>query len=202
VNKHLVNLLAIAAILTTVFVFNPVSAERVSAGACVILDTTHNDSLVHFVDVPVGHSITATFYKLDGTQIGTITVVATSTPAGYSSTITPYRIVIIDNDCNRCSFTDGRLNCNDAGQTAAIYCKPDGSVEVLAIFEGKGYPAFTASPAEIASVPAKPAKNTLIKQGNGAFLYRLTSGQLQVNRREDGTPAKDYSFRFNDCAKP
>jgi hypothetical protein len=77
-----------------------------------------------------------------------------------------------------------------------VYCKDDGSVEVKAIFDGKGYPAFIATREEIAKVPTHPAKNTLIKQGNGAFLYRLTSGELQVNRRQDGIPAKEYSFRF------
>jgi hypothetical protein len=92
-------------------------------------------------------------------------------------------------------FTDGRLNDCDAGQTAAVYCNDDGSVKVLAIFKGEGYPAFTATEDEIAAVPTHPAKNTLIKSGNGAFLYRLTSGLLQVNRAEDGT-GKVYSFRF------
>jgi hypothetical protein len=101
-----------------------------------------------------------------------------------------------------CPFSDGRLNHCDAGQTAAVYCQSDGSVTVLAIYKSQGYPAFTASVAEIAAVSAKPAKNTLIKQGNGAFLYRLTSGELQVNRRDDGSAAKAYSFRFKDCPKP
>jgi hypothetical protein len=92
-------------------------------------------------------------------------------------------------------FTDGRLNDCDAGQTAAVYCQSNGSVEVKAIYKGEGYPAFTASEDEIAKVPTHPAKNTLIKSGNGAFLYRLTSGLLQVNRAEDGT-GKVYSFKF------
>jgi hypothetical protein len=94
-----------------------------------------------------------------------------------------------------CTFTDGRLNCHDAGQTAAVYCESDGSVVGLAIYKGVGYPAFIATKAEIDAVPANPEKNTLIKEGNGAFLYRLTSGQLQVNRAEDGT-GKTYSFKF------
>jgi hypothetical protein len=98
-------------------------------------------------------------------------------------------------------FTDGRLNNCDPGQTAAVYCQSNGAIEVLAIFNSKGYPAFVATPDEIAKVPAKPSVNTLIKSGNGASLYRLTSGELQVNRAEDGT-GKLYRFIFLDCPKP
>jgi hypothetical protein len=107
-------------------------------------------------------------------------------------------------DCagnTRCSFTDGRLNNCDAGQTAAVYCLADGSVKILAIYKSKGYDALLVTPAEIAKVPSKPSVNTAIKTGNGATLYRLTSGELQVNRAEDGT-GKMYSFIFKDCPKP
>jgi hypothetical protein len=100
-----------------------------------------------------------------------------------------------------CPFADGRLNHCDAGQTVAVYCEKDGSVTALAIYANKGYPAFTVTPDEIAQVPIHPAKNTAIKSGNGATLYRLTSGEMQVNRAEDGT-GKLYAFRFKDCPKP
>ena len=90
---------------------------------------------------------------------------------------------------------------SDAGETFAVYCQSDGSVKVITIHQdSKGYPAFTASPKEIAAVPNKPAANTAIKSGDGATLYRLTSGQLQLNRAEFGT-GKRYSFIFNDCPK-
>jgi hypothetical protein len=98
-------------------------------------------------------------------------------------------------------FLDGRLNDCDADETAAIYCEADGSVMVMAIWQGKGYDAFSASPDEIALVPKKPTANTAIKSGNGATLYRLMSGQLQVNRAADDT-GKLYRFIFDDCAKP
>jgi hypothetical protein len=94
-----------------------------------------------------------------------------------------------------CPFTDGRLNNCDAGQTAAIYCAKDGTVTGLAIYKGVGYPGIVATAAEIAAVPEHPTKNTLIKQGNGVRLYRLTSGELQINRAEDYM-GKDYSYRF------
>ena len=72
---------------------------------------------------------------------------------------------------------------------------------VLAIDDSKGSAAFVASPQDIAQVPAKPAVNTLIKSGNGASLYRLTTGELQVNRPEAGT-GKIYKFIFAECPKP
>jgi subtilisin-like proprotein convertase family protein len=92
-------------------------------------------------------------------------------------------------------FTDGRLNSCDAGQTAAVYCAADGTVTVLAIWKGEGFPGIVATKAEIDAVPLHPAKNTLIKEGNGVRLYRLTSGKLQVNRASE--KGKDYSFRFS-----
>ena len=98
-------------------------------------------------------------------------------------------------------FFDGRLNSCDSGQTAAIYCLSNGSVQILAINSAtsQGYLAVVASAAEIRAVPKNPPKNTLIKQGNGARLYRLTSGELQVNRIEDRT-GKDYHFTFKACS--
>ena len=98
-------------------------------------------------------------------------------------------------------FWDGRLNDCDPGQTVAVYCLADGSVNILAIYKSMGYDAILASPSEIAAVPKHPVVNTPIKSGNGATLYRLTSGELQVNRAEDGT-GKTYRFIFNDCPKP
>jgi hypothetical protein len=53
---------------------------------------------------------------------------------------------------------------------------------------------------KIAKVPKNPTVNTVIKSGNGATLYRLMSGELQVNRAEDGT-GKMYRFVFSDCPK-
>ena len=98
-------------------------------------------------------------------------------------------------------FFDGRLNDCDAGETVAIYCEADGSINVLAIWMSQGYAAIVASPVEIAKVPKNPTVNTAIKSGNGATLYRLTSGELQVNRAENDT-GKMYHFIFNDCPKP
>jgi hypothetical protein len=96
-------------------------------------------------------------------------------------------------------FSDGRLNNNDAAETAAIYCLADGSVRVYVYAEPKWAVSFTASPEEIATIATKPAKNTLIKQGWKAQLYRLTTGQLQVNAPGADGAKGDYVFIFTNC---
>jgi hypothetical protein len=92
-------------------------------------------------------------------------------------------------------FTDGRLNDNDPGQTAAIYCENKG-ITVYGFYHGISFVAFKASTAEINKVPEHPTVNTLIKQGHGIRLYRLTGGQFQINA-PDG-----YVFIWTaDCTK-
>jgi hypothetical protein len=95
-------------------------------------------------------------------------------------------------------FGDGRINRCDAGQTVAIYCMSDGAIMVLNINTGKGSLAFIATRADIDAGSAKPATNTVIKSGNGATLYRLAGGELQVNRPEPET-GKMYAYRFVAC---
>ena len=94
-------------------------------------------------------------------------------------------------------FSDGRMNDSDAVETAAVYCQDDGSVRVYVPNVPTWTIGFTASLAEIASVPKKPATHTLIKQGGGARLYRLTTGELQVNSPQSAQA--DYVFIFKDC---
>jgi len=101
-------------------------------------------------------------------------------------------------------FPDSRLN-QDPGQTVTAYCQNGGgiytggtlSVYTIDPVTSKGVFAFNVTPAEIAAVPAKPAVDTVIKSGSGATLYRLTSGELQLNRPEPS--GKMYAFRFADC---
>lgn len=91
------------------------------------------------------------------------------------------------------NFTDGRVNSHDAAESASIYCEGDNSVTVWAVINSQGYFAFNASVKEIAKVPVKPEKNTLIKQAMNIALYRLTTGELQVN-----APG-NYVFIWSGC---
>jgi hypothetical protein len=91
------------------------------------------------------------------------------------------------------TFTDGRANSHDATESAAIYCEADGGVTVWAVINSVGYPDFTVTKAQLDKVPAKPLKNTLIKSRMDIALYRLTTGELQVN-----APG-NYVFIWKGC---
>jgi hypothetical protein len=94
------------------------------------------------------------------------------------------------------AFNDGRINNTVADQPVSIYCNDDG-ITVYAIFAGKSALAFTVTKAELAKYPEFPAQNTLIKEAKGARLYKLTSGEYQVNRvKEDKS---EYEFRWKGC---
>ena len=90
------------------------------------------------------------------------------------------------------NFTDGRLNSHDGAETAAVYCE-NGGVTVYAVVDSEGHLAFKVTKAELAALPAKPAHNTLIKSGLGVSLYRLTTGELQINSPDN------YLFIWGAC---
>jgi hypothetical protein len=201
--KRTLHFIVIFAVVFTLFAVEFTTNVRSTAAKdCFVFDS-NNSSLHSLRSILIsGHNYTVYSYiidKITGKEI----LIQTFTFTFNGRKLPRFRghIIVIDHDCD-VLFHDGRLNNDDAGETFAVYCKADGSVEVMAIYKGEGFLAFVASPAEIAAVPTHPATNTIIKQGKGAFLYRLTSGLLQVNRAEDGTPAKDYSFAFPDCAQP
>jgi LysM repeat protein len=74
---------------------------------------------------------------------------------------------------------DDRLNLDPAAPVA-IYCRPNG-IHVFTIDRfGKGTLAFIASFNQINAVGI-PSVNTLIASGGGVGLFRLTSGEFQVN---------------------
>lgn len=100
-------------------------------------------------------------------------------------------------------YDDGRLNNNDALETAAVYCTENGGLVIY----GPPPPSslwhivLTVTTAELDSVPTHPDIDILIKSGGGVNLYRLTSGELQINA--PGVDAKgDYVFIFKDCPRP
>jgi subtilisin-like proprotein convertase family protein/LysM repeat protein len=103
------------------------------------------------------------------------------------------------------SIPDGRLNLNDLGAPAAIYCEARGVV-VFVIDPGtsRGRQAFVASPAQVQAAlnTARTNRvNTQIASGLGATLYALTSNELQVNMFYPRDPGVLYEFIFpaTDC---
>jgi hypothetical protein len=97
-------------------------------------------------------------------------------------------------------FTDGRLNANDAAQTAALYCDGADTLYVYVPGSPQWKLAFIVTPEELAEFPATPSENVLIKEGLGARLYRLTSGELQINSPNLDPEKSDYTYIFQGCS--
>jgi hypothetical protein len=72
--------------------------------------------------------------------------------------------------------------CEEPWQTAAVYCRADGSIDVYGITDSVGWLAFRTTPAEIDALRVQD-ENTLIEQSNDGRirLYRLKTGEFQVN---------------------
>jgi LysM repeat protein len=68
----------------------------------------------------------------------------------------------------------------DPAAPVAIYCRSDGIHVYNVDRTGRGSLAFVASYNQINAVGI-PSVNTLIASGGGVGLYRLTSGEFQVN---------------------
>lgn len=97
-----------------------------------------------------------------------------------------------------CINPDNRLNrvCDHPEQSAAVYCRGK-NIAVYAVDNGKGRLAFTVTLAELNKLPDHPETNILVEENLDARLYKLTTGEYQVNRlKPDG---KDYVFTFDGC---
>jgi len=107
------------------------------------------------------------------------------------------RIVpVLPSECER--IQDGRVNSEDTVAEAAIYCESYG-IDVYDLgISGGGSLAMTTTYAEIDAVPRNPAENTLIEGVPGFALYRLTSGELQLNGPADWE-GKQYVYIWNGC---
>jgi len=134
------------------------------------------------------------YYKVDHETSGQFAVEDLNTDSGSSVTVGAW--------CNgnpNTLFTDGRLN-SDVAQAAAVYCD-SGSVIVWRVIQSQGYLSLHVSPDVIAKVPKFPAKNTLIAQDDHSKvrLYRLTSGELQINATSYDPGKDDYVFVWKGC---
>lgn len=105
-----------------------------------------------------------------------------------------------DEDCER--IRDGRENINDYDAGAAIYCN-DYGIDIYDLdISGNGTLSFTADWAEILAVPPNPEANTLIDGAPGFALYRLTSGEMQLNGVKEFPPGAPYIYIWAGCEPP
>lgn len=102
-----------------------------------------------------------------------------------------------------CRRADNRVNVYDRAAGVVIYCLPDDTIALYDIdIRGHGALALTATSAEVAAIPTFPGENTLIKANGVIRLYRLTSGELQVNAPGIYVADPEYVFRWNGCSTP
>lgn len=92
---------------------------------------------------------------------------------------------------------DGRMNniIVDPEQTVAVYCRSNG-IEIIRPVGNQPVTVLFASIQEIAAVGV-PYTNTLIKSSFDVNLYRLSSGEFQVNA--PGLGGKQYIFIWSGC---
>ncbi|MBI5930918.1 MAG: LysM peptidoglycan-binding domain-containing protein [Chloroflexi bacterium] len=100
-------------------------------------------------------------------------------------------------DCSIPPPDDGRVNAItlDGAQTAAVYCRANG-IEVIKLLGNQPVTALYATVQEIVTVGV-PYTNTLIKSGWDVNLYRLTTGEFQINA--PGLGGKEYVFKWSGC---
>jgi hypothetical protein len=106
---------------------------------------------------------------------------------------------------------DGRVNsvCAEPWQTAAIYCQPDGVIDVYAVHDSVGTLVIRATPEEIDAVGIPPEgadlSDMLIEQSadGEVRLYRLPDGSFQVNSPINDTVrgylVNGYVFTWPGC---
>ncbi len=95
---------------------------------------------------------------------------------------------------------DGRVNPADQAAEAAIYCADTGVAIYDINLSAEGDLALFVPYADVDTVPNPPAENTLIAGGPGFALYRLTSGELQLNGPSDWQ-GKQYVFIWDGCPR-
>lgn len=86
------------------------------------------------------------------------------------------------NDGIRTFFQDGRLNRYDSAAPFVVYpTYYDGDTQPgMHIYSNEGSLLLIVLPSMIAAVPEKPEVNTLIAEGGGVQVWRLSSGEFQA----------------------
>ena len=125
-------------------------------------------------------------------------LVARSTASAVCTQEGPTEVTIsgVDSD-HPLPLHDGRIN-PDPAAPVAVYCH-DYGIDVYRInSDSTGSLVFTATNEEIDAVGASPVENTLIDAYDNIRLYRLTTGEFQVNAGPDAE-GKEYVLIWDDC---
>ncbi|MBN2472468.1 MAG: hypothetical protein JXN59_17205 [Anaerolineae bacterium] len=117
-------------------------------------------------------------------------------PVGAAAPGMKISYVVRSGDC-RLMFVDGRLNNFDMAAPVAVYPQAFANGVGMRFYAinsaGEGTLTLEVTPEMIAAVPDQPAENTLIAStpDGSIALYRLTTGEFQVN-------AGEYVITFSD----
>ncbi len=86
-------------------------------------------------------------------------------------------------------INDGRINFGDAAPVTVYPLNGSfaNGFEVWRIIGATGYRYITVSNAQLASIPARPATNTLLGSSGDVAVYRLTGGDYQINVGPDAS---------------
>ncbi len=107
------------------------------------------------------------------------------------------------NACNPCDCPDDdRVNCQGI-EEYAVYTRlterGNCYIDAYLITGNEFRRAFRASATEINAVGDSPAENTVIESYFEITLYRLTSGEFQVNYGPSHQDGKIYELRWTGC---
>ncbi|MFN8528631.1 MAG: hypothetical protein U0670_08485 [Anaerolineae bacterium] len=105
--------------------------------------------------------------------------------------------------CNPCNCPqDSRINCQGIDEYA-VYTRTNSSgvcyIDVYLINGNDFHRAFRATSAEIAAVGDTPEVNTEIDSYYEVALYRLTTGEFQVNYGPSRQDGKIYVVTWTGC---
>jgi hypothetical protein len=150
------------------------------------------------IDLVMDLYAATTLTYVSGTYVYNGPLVARSTAAAVCTQEGPTEVTISESVPDP-GFNpdDGRLQ-PDAAAPVAVYCQ-DYGIDVYRInADSTGSLAFTATNEAIDAVGDSPVANTLIAADDNIRLYRLTTGEFQINAGPDAE-GKEYVLIWDDC---
>lgn len=87
-----------------------------------------------------------------------------------------------------------------SGATAAVICSNEDAI-IYKVDGDKRSKAFEVSKDELSKFPQYPATNILIAEHDNIRLYRLSSGELQINAPAEKPGQGDYVYIWTGCSK-
>jgi hypothetical protein len=127
----------------------------------------------------------------------TITVTSTFYNSSGFIGVSPVAIATTTANCDGI-IDDGRINLQ-AWSKAIAYCSEEKGITIYQVNkESKVGLVMHITAAELAALPAKPASNLLIKTVGNVSLYKLTTGEYQMNVGPD-SEGKTQVFTWRGC---